>query len=834
MTVDACVIRKAKAGRISEKKADELLKALDAQKAAGGTVNEQAVAALSAVQRLHANRRRQKLLLAQRQTEIGVRIRDAAPDDKMAAALSWLHFDEKGRFGGDNVASMEEAVRGQIFAKMSGTIERFRSRAAGLRRAGQDQAGMRALLREMTGETSGDAVAKELSEGANEAFEYARRLFNEAGGDIGKIDDFGVPHVHNRQTIAAATKQDWIAFVRPKLDRGRMIDFETNRPISEAKLDELLDETYDKIVTDGMTDIVGAQRVSDLDVQTSGLRVRRAVGNRRQQSRFLVFRNADSWFEYQERFGSGNIYEAIMHHVDGMARDIALMKVLGPNPDATVEFMKRLVVGGRAAAAIEETGTRAVRLIGRDPTATIDALYAQVSGSALTPDSEAWAKGMGSVRAWLSAVNLGGAFLSAVSDVAFTGLTSSFNGFSGMKTVGRLVKTFGSVSKADRMDALNAGFAVDTWTTTLAAQQRFTAEAIGHDWARRVSDTVLRGSFLSAWTEAGKAAFQREFLGYMTRNRRKAFGDLPDALKRSFRRHGVTSAEWDLVRARPLVNDHGGEIMNLAVMASAGGDNFRAATRLQQMILNESKFAVPEATAKTRALLTQGLRPGSLPGEVLRSVTLFKTFPVTVLQTHLFGRLIGDAQMSIADRMGYAARLFIGTVTMGALAVQLKDIAKGRDPRPMGSAEFLGAALAQGGGLGIFGDFLFSDHNRFGGGLSATLAGPVAGLTDQALRLTAGNIQELITEGEAKGFGAELTRFVRALTPGQNLWYTRIAMERVVFDNLLRATDPDYHLRFRRHERNVERQYGSGFFVPPGQGPRRAPDIANAFQRADQ
>ena len=37
----------------------------------------------------------------------------------------------------------------------------------------------------------------------------------------------------------------------------------------------------------------------------------------------------------------------------------------------------------------------------------------------------------------------------------------------------------------------------DTWTTTMAAQQRFTADQLGHDWARRVSDVVLRLSWLS-------------------------------------------------------------------------------------------------------------------------------------------------------------------------------------------------------------------------------------------------------------------------------------------------------------------------------------------------
>ncbi len=52
------------------------------------------------------------------------------------------------------------------------------------------------------------------------------------------------------------------------------------------------------------------------------------------------------------------------------------------------------------------------------------------------------------------------------------------------------------------------------------------------------------------------------------------------------------------------------------------------------------------------------------------------------------------------------------------------------------------------------------------------IAGPVLGTQfDQVARLTVGNLQELIKEGEAKGAGRELTRFVELMTPERLLWY---------------------------------------------------------------
>ncbi len=73
--------------------------------------------------------------------------------------------------------------------------------------------------------------------------------------------------------------------------------------------------------------------------------------------------------------------------------------------------------------------------------------------------------------------------------------------------------------------------------------------------------------------------------------------------------------------------------------------------------------------------------------------------------------------------------------------------------------------------------------------VSPKVAGPVIGSQlPKALNLTLGNIQELIAEGEARNPGRELSRFVEANLPGGSLWYTRLAMERLIFDELEAAT----------------------------------------------
>ena len=64
---------------------------------------------------------------------------------------------------------------------------------------------------------------------------------------------------------------------------------------------------------------------------------------------------------------------------------------------------------------------------------------------------------------------------------------------------------------------------------------------------------------------------------------------------------------------------------------------------------------------------------------------------------------------------------------LGYLSMTLKELAKGRTPREPDDAASYGklvaAAMVQGGGLGIYGDFLFGEANRVGGGMIASLAG---------------------------------------------------------------------------------------------------------------
>jgi hypothetical protein len=170
-------------------------------------------------------------------------------------------------------------------------------------------------------------------------------------------------------------------------------------------------------------------------------------------------------------------------------------------------------------------------------------------------------------------------------------------------------------------------------------------------------------------------------------------------------------------------------------------------------------------------------------------------------------------------RFGTSLRLTV----MGAIAVQARNIIKGKDPQDMRDPKFCAQAFAQGGAAGIYGDFLFADANRFARGPVETARGPVAGLIDDSTRLTLGNLQQML-KGQETRFGKEAVNFAKRYTPGSNTWYARLALG--CFGTAYRKQRTRRHTSWRRIMQDARRNYGQEFWWKAGEPVReRAPGL---------
>lgn len=744
------------------------------------------------------------------------------PQDKGAALTALLENDQSARF--PSVRGLREGLRARYHRMIAGFLSRHSKDAIGRVR---NRAGLVDVVRELFGQGTGSAPAKELADALSAAFEQARLDFNAAGGHIGKLEDFGLPHAHDGARIRKAGFDAWYDAIAPRLDWARIRDGRSGQPFtasSQVRRREFLRAIYDDVTTDGWA------------TREAGFSARgRALFNRRADHRVLHFRGADDWLAYNEAFGRSDPFAAIVGHLDQMARDTALMRVLGPNPAAGLEFAAQHL--RRQAEIAPWTLSRFSRQVMREASPAEQAenrakiakrMLRMMTGGDV--GNRAWAEIMSAGRMFLTAAQLGSAMLSAVGDVAFGGMAARHVGMGVTAPLMRQLRLM--ASRGEREAALRMGVVADMAANAGAAASRYMMESTPPAVAERLADSVLRLSYLTQWTEAGRHAFTIEFSAYLAEHAGRAWGDLPAPLRRLFlEARGFDAADWDAIRSTALHRTPEGATFLIPddIRANASLDPERAeglALRLSAAIAEETEFAVPSMSLRGRAFWIGGTEAGTFAGEAMRSVASYRGFAMSLLFNNMRRVFLAETR----DPRLAAIAAFVGLTTMaGALSVQLKEIAKGRDPREMDDPKFWYAAALQGGGLGILGDFVTSTENRFGGSFGETFAGPVAAFADDALGLTLGNAVQA-AKGEETHAGRELVSFLRRYTPGASLWYLAQPVQRLGFDMLQRALDPEAEKAWRRAEKRRLRDNGNEAYWPPGQpAPLRAPDFSAAM-----
>ena len=517
----------------------------------------------------------------------------------------------------------------------------------------------------------------------------------------------------------------------------------------------------------------------------------------------------------QQKYGSGdNVFDMMMGHLDEMSREIAAMEGLGTNVKQTLKQVKKSA--NSYFKKMEDAGKlgrwrkrRISSYFKHDTHSFLDRMYDVYSGAANIPVDEAAAQTGQTIRNYLISTQLGGAMLSALSDMGFAQMASYYNGIPLGRTLGKQIKLFAPGSKADQQFAVNSALGADQWTATAATQARFTGEIPAKQWSATLSDSILRASGLVRWTEAGRWAFGIEYMGMLASQAKKSFNDIDGQFKQRLETYGFTAAEWDEIRRTPITKHEGAEML---VPGDLIRKNRALGERLLIMLHSEQEYAVPSSSLRGRTAIGRDIPKGTLWGETVMSGTMYKAFAATLFQTHLKriwrqGTWKGTATAATA--------MLTATTLMGAMSLQLKDISRGKKPRPMNTFAFWLAAMVQGGGLGIFGDFITSDMSRFGASFGTTVAGPVWGFFTDITRL--GNkVYDSVAEGENK-WGSEVTYLGLRYTPVGSLWYTRIAVERLVADQIQMLIDPKYRTRWRTREQNMRREKGQEFYWKPGE-----------------
>jgi hypothetical protein len=712
----------------------------------------------------------------------------------------------RGEWLGGMIADLEKQGLTKVFT--SGDFDRDIS--AALWNLGKDGAGNDRLPRE----------AVQVAEIINKYQNDARNTRNRFGAWIRDLKGYIARQTHDMFKIREAGESDWVQFVSSRLDIAKMVRLglisETDPMASlRGMYDDFAAGLHMKTPTDD-SDLVAFRGTQNLAKKVSA-------------SRTLYFKDGNAAHEYNVRFGQGRLAELVLTGLDNAAKSAGLLKVLGTNPEAT---MQRLF--DEYAESLRGDSVRRAQFVSKRK--EMENLLAHVTGAANIPGDATAAKISANTRAWVSMSRLGGALISSVTDLANYAAEMRF---------GQKKNLLGGV--LDGIGAVTRGRAKGEKQQVLSSLGVFHESTLGSVYARFDNPDLIGGKMswamqqffklngLNWWTESLRDGYALAHSHYLAQNSSKKWDGLPNSLRDMLQLYNIDAGKWELLRLAPLNQADGRMYMTPDGLATIPQSAMEAyitsvgrkvsdaailnlqddlAGALRAMTIDRMHHAVIEPGARARAFLMRGTQPGTVVGEILRFVWQFKSFPVALVQTALGREVYGRGYDTLGEYMRNGRGEMLGLVSfmalsaaMGYAAMSIKDLLRGKNPRPLDNPNTWAAAFVQGGGLGLYGDFLFGKYNRMGQTLSGSMTGPVANVAD-----TLADLWTRIRTGDdvaAASFKALLDN-----TPFMNLFYVRSALDYAILYRIQEALNPGF---LRRMERRAQTEYGQTFYLPPSQ-----------------
>jgi hypothetical protein len=571
--------------------------------------------------------------------------------------------------------------------------------------------------------------------------------------------------------------------------------------------------------------------------EPTGFKGPRNLAKKVSAERVLHFKDGLSWHQYNKAYGTGSLREAFLGGLDQAGQNTGLMRRLGTNPESNWEAILDELQRDLMDKPVE------LRRFQTDRRGWLKTRFAEVDGTARLAVNQQAARVASNIRALQSMAKLGGAVISAVTDLPVAASEMRYQGKGMLSSMGTLIGGMVKGRKPAEQREILSSLGVFFDNVRGDVVSKFSADDSLGGKMSGLQQKFFKLNGLTWWTDTMRSTAALMMSHHLAYNRALNWEQMNPDLRRTLELFEFDAGKWDLVRNTGAKLADGREYMttqgiddiadaDLAGYLTSKGRTVNAAAigelreelrgSLRSYITDRASYAVIEPDARTRAIMRRGTQPGTVAGELLRFVGQFKAFPVAILQKsfgrELYGRgytpsaytegagreLIQALRNGNGEKLGIA-QLLLWTTLFGYGAMTAKDLLKGREPRPADDAKTWVAAMLQGGALGIYGDFIFGEANRFGGGLIGSLAGPTAGAVE-------GLADVLYRVRDGDDAAAAAVRFGIQQTPFLNLFYARAALDYLVLYSVQEALNPG---SLRRTERRIEKENGQRYLLAP-------------------
>lgn len=675
-----------------------------------------------------------------------------------------------------------------------------------------------------------------------DTYEIARKKLNASGADIGSLDSYIARQTHNIEKLTRPSESfkerlndrfeawkrfksfgevrkflrekafnRWKIYILPRLD--------SIKSFQGADPEEFLKSVYEALIS-------GVHMKASTPEETKEIFKFTGPANKAKKlssHRLLHFKDGKSWFEYNKKYGEGSVQNSVLRTIRTSGRDLGLMQKWGTNPRAMFDRVLREVQErNRLNPKVKKLNQ-------------LKNVFDELDGTTSIPVNHLAAKIGAAIRMNNSLSMLGGLLLSSQPDLAIKASALREHGLGALdaysQSLNDLIKGRPKGEVKQIADALNV------WSSSQMGHLTayFSTWDAPGGFTTKMMQKFFKLTGMEWWDEVNRTGFATFISRKLALQRETTFQNLSEGDQRLLGLYGIGGKEWDLVRSQPMkladnrlyvTPDMVDNFSDESIAGYLGKDvnelkpheiesvKNDIQDRLQSYFIDQTDNANIQHSAVDKALIIRGTKPGTLWGEVARFVGQFKYFNLA-FSRRVFGRLLYghgaenlyDAIINGKGDITGLAQLIAGSTILGYLSMSSKNLVSGLEPRNPADPKTWLASMLQGGGLGIYGDFLFGEYNRFGHGLLTTVLGPTASTVKQL-----GAVFADLRDGQDPTNA--LFWLAKGNTPFINLFYTRAALDYLILYDLQERISPG---SVERMQHKIEQENHQQFWFPPSQ-----------------
>jgi len=699
-------------------------------------------------------------------------------------------------------------------------------------------------------EGSGNAVAAKVKSVMADTYEVGRQYANQFGAAVGKLPEFMGHQLHNGEKMMKlsdnwienrklskqvksisgkgqpfvlamrdAAFEKWKNYILPRLDKERSLDGDIQ--------DKGLRDVFDNIIMGRYDPKIGGKFDGDVLYQGPS-----NIAKKISRQRVLHFKDGQSAFEYNERYGHGSLPTMVARTLRSMSDNMGFMQKFGVNGNAMFDRMAKKT----EREALKRGFTK--KQVNRNISRARNTL-AEINGSLRVPLDNMFAKIAGGARAFNAITKLGFLPVRALSDLGNKASELRANGMGFLQS--------SSESFLSSAKGLTAGLSEDerhlsdvlgSYFESLP-QQLMNRYHAGDGFPGGMSKLVhlsYKVTGMVRFDEINRRTLGISLARDLVLRKAKSFKGLPDTLQRTLFEHGMGKEEWDLMRspenisapignkqyltpdaARDYSKESIAKYLNKSVdelkprEIQSVKDDMELMVRSYYMNATENVAMLPGA--REAAMMHFGTDPNSVPGALIRLLTQFKGFPLSFTRRKLgrvFGRVMQDGlnKQTFLSQGKVLAQMMGEVSVYGYLSMTMSSALKGQTPPDPRNPSVVFDSIMKGGGFGIYGDFLAGEWLKYNG-LSSTLGGPTFGALQQITN-TLGTVGRDLQNGDDPSHS--IFQLAKNNMPIINLWYTKAAFDYLFLYGLQEHMSPG---SLDRMQDNLKERTGQSLIFDP-------------------